>query len=503
MSWALVTGHPLATAAGRDVLERGGSTVDAAIASSAVLAVVSTHANSLGSDAFMLLRQRGRVTGLNASGTAPGQASLSRFGYSVPRKGAAAAVVPGLVKLWETAHRKHGRYPWPRLFDKATEAAAGHPLSEVLARSLTSRVELLKNDEGCRAVYFTDGTPYQAGSLFRQPALVRTLQSIAHDGAGAFYEGWIATSLSAAIQDKGGALSQQDLRDFRVRDDTPISATYRGCTVHTMPPNSFGLALLMQLRALEALESQALNDDAIRRLTYLINAGTATLNEVIPLLADLDSESATKILRSVSIGERLTNALFGPAVPLKSGLPGGTTGVVVADGAGDGVSLLQSNFQPFGSGFLDPHTGVLLNNRMLCFSPDPAHPNVLGGGKRPAHTLNPVMVSEGEELRFVLATPGGTSQTITGAQVLVNLIDRSLPLDAAIREPRWSVESSGSRVIEADFPLSFEHELNAEGYAVTRRSGSAYFGSMKAIEKRGQSVIARADHRREACAAQS
>ncbi len=501
--WAAVTGHPLATQAAREALERGGSVVDAAVAASAVLTVVSTHANSLGSDAFMLLRLDGRIVGLNASGTAPARASLSRFGGSVPRTGPNASVVPGLVKLWEAAHRARGRLPWRSLFDRAVQAAeAGHPLSHVVTRNLASKLSVVGADPGCRALYFDGDKPRLQGSLFRQPKLARTLGSIADEGAAAFYEGWIASSIANCIRAAGGVLAAEDLSRFTAVWEQPLHGAYRDFVVHVMPPNSFGTLLLMQLNALAAIEPGAFSTDPVQGLGYFMNAAAVSINEACPLIADpAASSGVAAMLLSAGMTARLRAAVRGPAVPISAALPGGTTGLVIADGKGEAVALLQSNFQPFGSGVLDPGTGILLNNRMLCFSADPSAPNSLAPGKRPAHTLNPLMVTQNDELRFALVTPGGVSQTITCAQVLINRIDRSWPLSRSIGAPRWSVDSHAARLIEEPFPEDYVARLAKHGHVVQRASGSDYFGSVKAIERTQEgSLTAFADHRRSASA---
>lgn len=502
--YGIVTGHVLATAAGCEALERDGSVVDAAVAAAAVLTVVLGHANSLGSDGFVLVRSGGRVRGFNGSGTAPAGATLARLGDRVPRTGPLAVLVPGVVRLWEAAHRAHGRLPWASLFDHAIEAAErGHALSAVLARSIATKLDVLGADPHARALYAPAGTPLEAGTCLRQPALAATLRTVAAGGATAFYDGTIARSMAHAVQAAGGVLDTADLRGYRVLPADPISTTFAGARVHAMPPNSLGTLMLVQLQALAGADLARLAGDERERLAALMNVAAAAMNVVKPCIGDpLSGASPVDQLLSAETASAVRASMHTSPVPFTAAMPGGTTGLVIVDAAGDAVSMLQSNFQPFGSGVLDPETGILLNNRMLCFSADPSSRNVLAPGRRPAHTLNPTMVTRGDDLRIALVTPGGTSQTFTVTQVLLAHLAFGRSLAESIDAPRWSADPQGRRLLEETFPAALAESLAAAGYPMVRASGANYFGSVKAVARdEAGGLTACVDHRREGAAA--
>lgn len=501
--WMVVAGHPLAALAAHRLLERGGSPVDAMIGASAVLTVVSPHAASLGGDGFMLYFDAAskRLHGLNGAGAAPASATVDRFADGIPLKGAVAAVVPALARLWEAAHARFGRLPWQTLFDAALDAAAnGFALSREMVRYLHSMRELLQRDPGCAAAFYRDGVP-NLGDLLVQPALARSLQGIAEQGADAFYRGASARSIAATCAERGGLIVASDLAACEVDWVEPLATSYRGLRVAAMPPNSVGPLLLMQLNALSGLAREELCSDDVDTVAWQMAATRAAFDIAHGELAD-PRFADVPVARWLSDDTALQmhaamRAQLGTTPPG----PGGTAGIVIADRHGNALSFLQSVFQPFGCGVLDAQSGVLLNNRLFCFSHQPGTPNVVAPRKRPMHTVNPMLVLAGERPRYVLASPGGISQTITGMQVISNLVDRGLPLHAAVDRPRWSTDRSGRRLLEDAFSEDFRQRLHARGHAAEYAAGSFYFGSMKAIEVHDSGTLAGfADHRREAAA---
>ncbi|MGV3654223.1 MAG: gamma-glutamyltransferase, partial [Noviherbaspirillum sp.] len=249
---AAATGHPASSRAALDVLAAGGSVADAAIAASAVLAVVLPHATSIGGDAFFLVRDAatGEIQGLNASGRAPQAAAAAAFPEGIPQRGARAAVVPGLVKGWEALHARLGCKAWDSLFDAAIRAAKeGFPVSPTLAQSVAALERSLRADPGCAAAFFPAGTALAAGVTFRQERLAASLAAIARGGAAAFYEGELGRRLTGHVAAAGGLLRPGDLERFTADWVNPMQLAFGGHEIAVMPPNSYGVLMLMQLQA--------------------------------------------------------------------------------------------------------------------------------------------------------------------------------------------------------------------------------------------------------------
>ena len=506
MNAMVVSGHSQASISGLRVLERGGSLVDAMIAASATLSVVLPHATSLGGDAFILFHDagEGRTHGMNASGHAPAGATLEAYADGIPSRGPLAASVPGMVRGWERMHQRHGRLAWADLMEDAVRLAEAHPVSRVLAAALHLFREDVEGDPGLRDIYYPDGEPLPAGAIVRQPALARSLRLIAEQGSKAVYEGEIAASIGACSQAHGGVMTAGDFAGYEPEWVEPLTGAYRGLTIRVMPPNSYGVLMLMQLNALDGIPPADLAGDDAERLACFMRTQRAVFAEGRDLIADprtnpvpvndMLGAAATARLRDAARGAtRTAEAVSHPA--------GGTSCIVLADGEGNGISVVQSVFHVFGGAFLDPGTGFHMNNRMTGFSTDPGHAGVLAPGKRPAHTLNPVVVLDGGALRYLMTTPGGPSQTLSHVQILSNLVDRGIELTAAIEAPRWSIDLGGETLLDEAYPDDVAERLAARGLPVKRAAGASYFGSAKVIERRADGVLlGAADTRREAYA---
>jgi gamma-glutamyltranspeptidase len=501
----VVSGHAAASQAGIAIHRRGGNAADAMIAASAALTVVLGHATSLGGDCFILYHEgeSGRVLGLNASGFAPQAATPERFGGGMKAQGPLAPVVPGLVSAWETMHRRFGKLPWPDLFVEAIALAEAHPISAVLARNIAMSRTALAADPGCAALYLPGGRPLGLGETLRQPELADTLRQIAEGGAETFYRGPIAERSDAYFAERGGMMRAADLAAFTPLWVEPASTTYRGHRVCVMPPNSYGSLLLMQLNGLKALERGTLVADPARRIGYQMSAMKAAFANGVPLIADPKAvPDAVDRMLAPDMTERLQRAVLGeapsPRIPDRSG----TSCLLVADASGNAVCVVQSVFAVFGSYFRDPATGILFNNRMAGFTATPGEANTVAPGKRPAHTLCPVMVQRDGRLRYVLASPGGLSQTVTNTQVLGRLIDDGVDIAAAVEAPRWCNHTHGSDfLLEREVPEEFIPVLAAMGHKARRAEDPFYYGSAKALEILPSGNFAGAgDHRREAFA---
>jgi gamma-glutamyltranspeptidase/glutathione hydrolase len=298
-------------------------------------------------------------------------------------------------------------------------------------------------------------------------------------------------------------MSAADLAAFAPFWTEPASTTYRGHRVCVMPPNSYGVLLLMQLNGLKALERGPLVADPARRIGYQMSAMKAAFANGVPLIADPKAvPDAIDRLLAPDMTERLQRAVLGeaprPRVPDRSG----TSCLLVADASGNAIAVVQSVFSVFGSFFRDPGTGILFNNRMSGFTAAPGEVNSVAPGKRPAHTLCPVMVQRDGRLRYLLASPGGLSQTVTNTQVLGRLIDDGVDVAAAVEAPRWcNTAGGGDFLLERELPEAFIPVLAGMGHQARRAEDAFFYGSAKAIEILPSGNFAGAgDHRREAFA---
>lgn len=497
---AVVTGHPLATTLAYELLERGASLGDAAVAASIMLSVVSTHANSIGSDGFALVRHQGRVRGLNASGIAPELAQPACFPKGMPTTGSRAAVVPGLPALWTRLHQSLGRFAWPTLFEPAIEAARRHVTSGVLLRNLMVEHSRLAEAPGFATLYGPSQDGEGLRPQFEQPALAQTLDTLARDGTDAFYRGSIGQSLCASVARAGGLLRPNDLARFEAHWCEPIRTRYGPLDVFGFGENAYGAMGLLQLAVLDRIGHPEWDSAPADRLDLLMRVAFASLAAAKPVIADpaLAGEPARTLLSEDSL-QRVSQAVLQDRARPLHHPPGGTTGMVLADRQGDAIVILQSNFQPFGCGHVDTETGILLNNRMLCFSPHPGDLNAVGPHKRPAHTHHPVIIERDGALEVAFASPGGISQTITGTQLMVNRFDLGLSPEAAIAAPRWSTNRDGAKVLEEGFGEDIAQALTKRGHTIGRASGSNFFGSVKAVWRLPDgNLLATADARREA-----
>jgi gamma-glutamyltranspeptidase / glutathione hydrolase len=464
---AVVADHPLAAAAGADVLRSGGNAVDAAITMAAVLAVVRPHMNGVGGDAFMLIRdgRSGRVHALNGSGRAGNVATPGAFrarGYTtMPTTGIHSVTVPGAVRAWADALRRHGSISLAQALAPAIHYANhGFAVSEKLAADIAAQRDKIAGDPAMAAVFLPDGEPPAAGTLLRQQDLARALQLLARDGAEALYSGDLARRLDQFMAAENGFLSIGDMAAHSSTWQQPISTTYAGHQVLAFPPNSQGVALLMQMNMAELLDLRAMGHNTASYIAALADATRVVFAErdrhvgdpafvEVPLDRMLSKQWARDALAGGAAGlrpaggrdsvgrEDVRGAGHGVVHGDVHG-DGDTVFLAVVDGQGNAVSLIQSLFNSFGSGRMLPGTGIVLHNRGAMFSLEPGGVNVVAPRKRPYHTLAPAMVLNGDgSLRMVLGTPGSDGQTQTLLQVVNNIVLFGMTPQRAVEAPRW------------------------------------------------------------------
>jgi gamma-glutamyltranspeptidase/glutathione hydrolase len=486
--------NPLASAAGLRVLRDGGNAMDAAIAAGAVLTVVEPWSGQLGGDAFLLVASAGRgtVTAINGSGAAPHRASIDRYLAlgRIPESGWLAASVPGIVDAWQVALERFGTRPLGALLaDAITYAEEGFPLTARQSRNNTEMAAIAAAFEDTRAVFFPDGRPPGAGFRLRQPDLARTLRTIQAEGAAAFYRGSIARAIVAASDRGGGLFSERDFAEHRTDVLDPVQATYHGWTVLEQPPVSQGLIVLIALKILEALDPSA---DPADRLHLQVEAHKLALVERLNHVADpsfspiaIDHVLSTE--RGHALAERIDPRRAAALQQEPAGHPD-TTYLCVVDEARNVVSYIHSLYA--GNGVVAGDTGILLNNRMGCFSLDPNSPNRLAPGKRPVHTLNSWMLLQDGAPQVVGGTPGSFWQVQTNLQLITNLIDLGMPVQAAVDAPRWTMGgqtswSDSSLSLEARFGEAVMRSLRDRGHIVQPIGDWAAGGAAQVIRIEG------------------
>ncbi len=480
---ALASGHHLATQTAQRVVEQGGSLVDAMVAASAMLTVALPHAGGLGGCGMLLVFEAAThsVHALNGGGRAPAQtpADAASPDGTLPRHGVRAAVTPTLVRLWARAHERFGRLNWGQLIAPAAAAAEGGiGTPEVLARSLAQADDAQRAQPGFADRFSRDGQWLAAGQPMRQPRLAEVLQDIGRKGEEGFYGGWVARSLAAFCAEHGGWLGQDDLAHAQADWWHSWHTHYAGRDVHVMPPNASGVLMLRQLNLRGAQRTagtvpEAVDADVQRALAVLQRYHGRIADPARKRLMPADFDLGERHIRSAAAPWPHSNA--GYALH-------DATGFVAMDVEGNAVALLQSLSQPLGSGCVDPGTGVLLNNRMADFAPQPGLANSARPGARPAHALNPWLVLNGNRVELAAIAPGGPHQTTTGLQFTSGALESGDTLGELAGRPRWALGADGSVLLEPGMDAGMAQALQAHGLQVHENTANALpFGSVEAV----------------------
>ena len=537
---AVSAGHPLAAAAGHDVLRRGGNAMDAAVAMAGVLAVVRPHMNGVGGDAFALYHEAatGRVHAMNGSGRAGALATPDLFAArgldEMPQDGPLSVSVPGAVAAWMDALDRFGTMPRGEVLAPAIAYARdGFPVSTRLASDIAAFSDAL-NDHG-RALYLPDGDPPPVGSLLRNPALAATLERIARDGGAGFYRGPVADHLAAFIEARGGYVRAPDLAAHTTTWVEPLRGGFEGYTMLVLPPNTQGIAQLQLFAMAGAFDLARMGRGSAEYLHTLIELKKLAFADRDRWAADpeftdipLDDllDPAYLAARATMVDPASAAASRTPGVPgpdlvaraprhLASAAPkplpaaplpddsGDTVYLTAVDRWGNAVSWIQSLFAGFGSGLLEPETGVVLHNRGALFNLEPGHPNVIAPGKRPYHTLTPMMALNADGgFAFTLGTPGGDSQPQSLLQIVDNMVHFGMTPQAAIEAPRFRSYGGLRVAFEDRFAASVLGALGELGHEVEVVHGwtATFGGAQMILRDRDGTLTAASDPRREAYA---
>lgn len=439
--------HYLATGAGVGVLRRGGNAIDAAIATNAVLAVVTPYLCGMGGDLFAQIYTAadGKLTGLNGSGRAPAEATPERVvelsgRTTMPARGPLPVTVPGCVEAWGALHDRFGRLPFADILADAHHyAAEGFPVTPGFTRAIAAQAPALHPDTPARETFLPNGAVPREGETFRQPRLARTLEAIAEGGPDAYYRGPIGREIVRQVRAVGGLLSEEDLATHTSDWVEPLSVRYRDVTVFELPPNSQGIVALMTLAMLDILPPREVAADSDEYVHLLSEAARLAYADREMHLTDPEAMriEAQRLLDERYIRQRASMIGERAAGEAPAGSPGDTIYLCTADDEGNLVSLIESNFMGIGCGVMGGETGIMLQNRGAWFQLDPEHVNVIGPRKRTMHTLMPGMAFKGGKPWLVFGTMGGSMQPQIHVQVLTRLIDDGLPLDEAIGAPRF------------------------------------------------------------------
>ena len=473
---------PLAAQAGVRILESGGNAVDAAIATNAMMGVVSPMMNGIGGDLFAIVydAKANKLYGLNASGWAPKALTIEALHKQglreMPQTGANTITVPGAVEGWQKLSDKFGRKKLIEDLAPAIQTAKnGYPVTEWVAMYWGVNADYLRGDDEAAKLYLPNDHAPKAGEVFRNPDLAWSLQQIADLGRDAYYRGEIAKRVLEAIKRHGGAMTAEDLAEYSAEWVEPISTTYRDWTVYEMPPNGQGLAALVMLNIMETfpLGQKDYGFGSTKALHAEIEAKKLAYADLVKYIGDPRGQSLPlKILLSKEhAGERakLIDPDHANCEVAAGTLPGGgdTTYLSVVDREGNMVSLIQSNYSEFGSGIVAQGTGFALHNRGALFNLDATSPNALAGRKRPLHTIIPAFAQKGDT-RVAFGIMGGWNQSQAHAQFIANLADYKMNIQAALEAARFTKHTFEGCDLQMEnrFSQKVRDELTAKGHKI-------------------------------------
>jgi gamma-glutamyltranspeptidase/glutathione hydrolase len=448
----VATSYVQASQAGARILEQGGSAIDAGIAANAVLGVAEPMMNGMGGDLFAIYwdAKSGKLYGLNASGWAPKALTIEHLKAkdvtAMPQSGIDSVTVPGAVDGWTKLHDRFGKLPWRSLFQPAIfYADQGYPVPELIHDYWQGSAPGLMQNPESRRVFLPGGTAPGTGQIFRNPDIAQALTRIANEGESALYKGAIAQAILKTSADLGGTVSADDLAQYSAEWVEPISTRYRDWTVYELPPNGDGMAALEMLNIMEQFKPAPGGPHSATELHTRIEAMKLAYADVkaydgdprfgnIPVKQLLSKEYAAK--RARLIDPARANCTVAPGALAGSD----TTYLSVVDREGNILSLIQSNYSAFGSGVTVQGMGFVLQNRGGLFSLDPASPDALAGRKRPFHTIIPAFMEHGDQ-HIGFGIMGGMNQPLAHAQFVSNIVDYKMNIQAAIEEPRFTVNT--------------------------------------------------------------
>jgi gamma-glutamyltranspeptidase/glutathione hydrolase len=496
--------HPMAVQIGVDVLKKGGSAVDAAIAVNAALGLMEPMSCGIGGDLFAIVwdAKTQRLYGLNASGRAPRALTADKVkptaDGTIDDTTPASWTVPGAVDGWFALHERFGRLPMADILAPTIQAAKeGQPVPEIIASAWAGGARAFKDQPGFARTYMPEGRAPREGEVFKNPDLARAYEALAQGGRDAYYRGPIAKDLVAFSRRNGGFFAEEDLAADKPDWVEPISTDYRGVQVYELPPNGQGISALQLLNVMETFDLKAMGRDSTEFWHRFVEAKKLVFEDRARFVADpafhknsvdwlLSKEYARARARLIDPARAASRVEAGHP-PLAAG---DTTYLAVADGDGNMVSLIQSNYDGFGSGYALEGWGFAIHNRGALFNLKPGLPNSLEPGKRPFHTIIPAFAMKGGKPWLAFGLMGGDMQPQGHAQVIVNIVDFGMNIqeagDAArfyhtgSSEPTGTLMTTGgSLALESGVPADVRRDLARLGHRVTEAPGR--FGGYQAV----------------------
>ena len=498
------TSQPLATQVAIDILQAGGSAVDAAIAANALLGLVEPTGCGIGGDLFAMVwdPKTKKLHGLNGSGRSPQEMTLAEIkarGHEViPRRGALPVSVPGCVDAWFELHGRFGQLPMEKLLEPAIRyAREGAPITEVIAHYWKLNAEHLRNYSEFEEVYMPGGKTPSKGEIFKNPELAWSYEQLLRDGREAFYEGVIATRIVVSMVAQHGLMTLKDLKDHTSTWVEPVSTNYRGFDVWELPPNGQGIAALQILNILEPYDIANMGFGSAEHLHAFIEAKKLAFEDRAKFYADpgfndipverlISKEYAAERRALIDLEKAATEYPAGPTVLEE----GDTIYLTTADSNGMMVSFIQSNFRGMGSGVIPKNCGFILQNRGELFDLTPGNFNTYEPGKRPFHTIIPAFITKDGKPLISFGVMGGSAQPQMHAEIVMNLVDFGMNLqeagDAARILHNGSSQPTGHRmirggsvVVESGMPYESVRKLMQMGHEVRYDVGP--FGGYQAI----------------------
>ena len=499
----VATSQPLAVQAGLDAMRSGGNAVDAALAAAITLTVVEPVNNGVGGDAFALLWDGARLVGLNASGRAPAGWTPERFAgrKAMPLTGWDAVTVPGAVSAWVALSQRFGHLPFARLFEAAIDYAEnGFQVGPISARLWRLAERHYAKFPDFAAHFLPAPSP---GQRFRRPELAEALRDIAATQGESFYRGALAEKIAAAAGRAGAALTGADLENHQADWVEPLGQNYRDLTLHELPPNGQGLAALIALGILRHREVPPVDSAAAVHLE--IEAMKIAVKAAFDHIADPAAMrlAPAQLLDEASLAQAAAGIGAHAAALPPAALPTSrdTVYLTTADASGLMVSMIQSNYTGFGSGIVIPGTGIAMQNRGNGFVLTPGHPNQVGPGKRPFHTIIPGFVTSGGAPRLSFGVMGGHMQHQGHVQMVRRIFDHGQNPQTASDAPRWHVYPDFSVGLEPGFRADVAEDLADRGHRVRFEPHIPVFGGAQLILKTEDGYIGGSDHRKEGLAA--
>lgn len=501
----VATSQPLAAQAGLQALQRGGNAVDAAIAAAVTLTVVEPTSNGIGSDLFAILWADGQLHGLNSSGRSPAKLDAGAFAgrSTMPTHGWEAVTVPGAVAGWAALSHRFGRLPFRELFESAISYAAdGYLLSPITAAAWQrAAAGPLKDQPDFVREFTSEGRAPQAGELIRLPGHARSLQLIADSGGREFYEGSLAAKIAAHARSGGSWLSEADLAAHQPDWVDTIHVGFAGSELHELPPNGQGIAALTALGLLQHTDIAEHEPDSVQALHLQLEAMKLAFADTHRYVADPAhmKVASSALLDPDYLEERARLIDPGRAQDFSHGRPpgSGTVYLSAADQDGMMVSLIQSNYMGFGSGIVVPETGIALQNRGAGFSLQEGHPNRVGPGKRPFHTIIPGFLTTGGQPELSFGVMGGPMQPQGHLQVVLRMKLWGQNAQAASDAPRWQVQEGLKVLLEDSVSPEVREGLTRLGHQVSTGEQGVFGGAQLVQRLADGQYLAASDHRKD------